>query len=110
MVLTKEEVIRRHRLMWNWISEETIKQERCVGKVEASEHFGWCSDICYNYFCWCCVYAHNDCSKCPVKWTRSSKCSSDIYKTWQIYCDYNDYLSASEVAKRISELPEREDV
>ncbi len=32
MELTKEEAIANHRKMWNWIAEETLKQERKVEK------------------------------------------------------------------------------
>lgn len=35
--LTKEEVIRRHRILWNWIAQTSIQEQRCVDKSEAFE-------------------------------------------------------------------------
>ena len=41
MILTKEEAIRRHRMMWEWIGYETLKRKECVDKRDAFKHFGW---------------------------------------------------------------------
>lgn len=35
MKLTKEEAIERHRLMWNWIAEETLHKQKCFDKLDA---------------------------------------------------------------------------
>ena len=39
--LTREEAIRRHRLMWNWIADETEKIGEPIDKSDAFKHFGW---------------------------------------------------------------------
>ena len=78
--LTREEAIRRHRLMWNWIADETEKTEKFIDKHDAFKHFGW------NLYdavssCWCCTYAKNlwekdktnkekcFCDFCPLDWS-----------------------------------------
>ena len=37
--LTKEEAIRRHRMMWEWIADETLKRKECVTETEALDFF-----------------------------------------------------------------------
>lgn len=37
--LTREEAIRRHRLMWNWIANEAERTHKPVTKMDAFDHF-----------------------------------------------------------------------
>lgn len=67
MTLTKEEAIRRHRMMWERIADETLKAKRCIGKEEVFDHFGWNIDE-VDCACWCCEYTGITCTKCPIKW------------------------------------------
>ena len=55
--LTKEECIRRHRLLWNYVAEQIEEQEEVPWKYkkEAFEHFEWHNGIMFNY-CWACYY------------------------------------------------------
>lgn len=39
--LTKGEAIRRHRLMWNYIADESARTRTRINKVDALYHFGW---------------------------------------------------------------------
>ena len=109
-LITKEEAIRNHRLMWNWIADESLRQKRCVDKDEAFKHFGWGETLAYNSYCWCCAYAHNYCDKCLIEWGNCLKCAGSIYDYWVMFKDYNDYIKAAEVAKQIANLPVREDI
>lgn len=40
--LTKEECVRRHRLLWNYVADQFLEQENASRnyKREAFEHFG----------------------------------------------------------------------
>lgn len=127
MELSKEEAVRRHRLMWNWIAEETLKQKRCVDKEEAFEHFGWGSDIDCN--CWCCEYASSisyigKCNRCPLVWKingeerayccdvypiAGSQSRHGWYWLWRDAYLRSEYERASYYARRIAKLPERKD-
>ena len=126
MQLTKEEAIKRHRMMWNWIAEETLRQKRCVNKEEAFKYFGWEFDI--DCDCWCCEYAssisHPKCNRCPLVWKingeemaycydvypiAGSQSRDGWFSLWSNACCRSAYERASYYAKRIAELPERKD-
>ena len=116
-VLTKEEAIKRHRMMWNWIAYETLKRERFVTKQEAIEHFGWCESKMRSR-CWCCAYAYKDkdwgCNKCPIQWP-GGRCYSflngvfGLYDDWCAMKESPKYKEAADLAYQIANLPERED-
>ena len=114
-ILTKEEAVKRHRMMWNWIAYETLKRKRRVYKSEAVKHFGWnpCMMVAD---CWCCTYDHKDnqlsCKNCPVVWP-SEHCMNctggGLFKKWSLTAPI-DYEKAADLAYQIANLPEREDV
>ena len=122
MKLTKEEAIKRHRLMWNWIAEETLRRKKCVDTIDAFKHFGW-RDGYQIYHCWCCAYDRhhgNDCSRCPIKWpskTNILQCidyypglqGKGINNIWRRAVDNNDWRKAAYYAFYISMLPENPD-
>ena len=125
MKLTKEEAIRRHRMMWEWIANETLKKHECVDKKEAFEHFGW-SRITISH-CWCCEYTNSadedgSCGHCPVIWPSKAswmQCmdyenatpfdGKGIYVAWAHALAKNDWRTAAYYALYISMLPERKD-
>ena len=108
-ILTKEEAIKRHRMMWNWIAYETLRRKEFVTKAAAVEHFGWNQSKMHSK-CWCCTYVREDgtCEKCPIQWP-GSKCYG-LYDDWCYLGRCSDYKKAAELAYRIANLPEREDV
>ena len=124
MILTKEEAIRRHRMMWEWIANETLLQKRCIDKLDAFEHFGWDSNRCISK-CWCCEYSHESdehgmCDYCPVVWPSQSEvlCCIDfntpfygngLYDLWNKYSIRKKWRTAAYYAMYISMLPERKD-
>lgn len=119
--LSKEEAIKRHRMMWEWMSDQSLEQKRIVSKQEAFEHFGWDKNG-IEHCCWCCEYAEqylklsnreNLCSHCPLEWP-NDRCTNNhnngYYDEW-FKCLYkNDYEKASLVAFEISKLYENMDI
>lgn len=116
---TKKEAIRRHRLMWNWIAQTSIQEQRCVLKIEAFEHFGW--DISTPCLCWCCAYTifNNirdtiDCDFCPVVWGENELGQkigclyrTSVFQSYESAKNREDYIEAAKYAYEIAELPER---
>lgn len=120
MQLTKEEAIKRHRLMWKWIADETLSKKKCTDKLDAFKHFGWRRII--ENDCWCCEYDkkyHDNCSACPIKWpskTIGKPCIDfcfgrglGIYDIWSRATENNDWRKAAYYALLISMLPENPD-
>lgn len=125
MKLTKEEAIRRHRMMWEWIADETLKRKECVNKLDAFKHFGW--DTCpILTICWCCEYASRIdticiCDHCPIKWPSKAtyglctrfedgeRILHGLYGIWVNAMDRDDWRTAAYYALYISMLPERKD-
>lgn len=77
--LTKEEAISRHRLMWNYIADESVRARTRIDKDDALDHFGW-KETPFNR-CWCCEYAdqtykrwcpHNLCAYCPLDFAKGN--------------------------------------
>ena len=76
MILTKQEAIKNHREMWNWIvkqyeneSYKTINElkEEYLYEIKGEPNI-------INYDCYCCEYANNlklkhRCYGCPLVWT-----------------------------------------
>lgn len=118
MNLSKQEAIKRHRLMWNWIADETKRQGRCIDKAEVFKHFGW-ENIEINNDCWCCEYDDNknalgyycDCAYCPLDWSDKEGCANKydtgLFDKWLIAMELNDYENAHYYARQIANLPER---
>lgn len=109
--LTKEEAIKRHRIMWYWIAFETLKQKRCIGKIEAFEYFGW-GEEAVPHLCWCCAYTkkreggYHSCLLCPIEWPDSLGCATihGLYRKWVYEANYE---IAADLALQIATLPER---
>lgn len=111
--LTKEEAIRRHRMMWEWIGEETLRKKACATETEALEFFGWNPRNIYSYD-WCCEYAHGNCNYCAVKWPAKdidvacvSYYGNGLYDLWYKSVERDDWRTAAYYALYISMLPER---
>ena len=135
--LTREEVIRRHRLMWNWIADETEKTGELITKKDAFKHFGWNISHAFE-LCWCCEWAYRKsdvdldnrasfCSYCPLNWSNGEKkilkatCTNIItndgyvndglYEQWWFRTSCReDPIEASRLARIIANLPEKKEV
>lgn len=121
--LSKEEAIKRHRMMWEWMSEQSLEQKKVVTKKDAFEHFGWDTNN-VAHMCWCCEYAMQRntkkqitqdtvCINCPLEWP-NERCSTGIdsgyYDIWIDDKNKNDYEMASLMALKISKLYENMDI
>lgn len=106
MGLTREQAIAEHRKMWNWIADEHEKGNYLVDKSDYLESHGFSSSEMIND-CFLCTYAKKNCKNCPLVWN-NEKC---IYvgSEYKQYCDappcQEDYI----LARKIANLPERED-
>ena len=122
MILTKEKAIRRHRMMWEWIGNETLKAKRCIGKEEVFDHFGW-NTYGAACACWCCEYTGGFCAECPIKWPgvegKYSSCTMmvmgegendwtyGIFARWAESRHKGDWRTSAYYALYISMLPEK---
>ena len=137
--LTREEAIRRHRLVWNWIADETEKTGELITKKDAFKHFGWNISDAFS-LCWCCEWVYRNrksdvdldiqasfCSYCPLNWSNGEKkilkatCSKimtndgyvndGLYEQWffKAYKE-EDHAEASRLARIIANLPEKKEV
>ena len=125
MKLTREEAIQKHRELWNWIADETERQQDFVSKEEYYyEHPEITQPL---NLCFCCQYvdersdynasdcvdersdynASNCLALCPIKW-KSGHCewSGSEYREWR---NAEDWLEAAKYARIIANLPERSD-
>ena len=109
------EYIRRHRLLWNWISGRTIELGRPVSKQEAFLHFHWPYDGVYAG-CWACEANINmngetffggvNCEECPLKWEHENCIPLvDLLNTARIKGDISGYAS---IAEKIANTPLKE--
>lgn len=125
MKLTKEEAIRRHRMMWEWIGDETLRTHKCVDKIDAFKHFGWLSEYVESW-CWCCKYTcetdtSGGCNHCPIEWTsktdhvqcvrfeKNEYVHNGLFSIWCRAAKNKDWRTAAYYALYISMLPERKD-
>lgn len=121
-LVLKKEAIENHRIMWNWIAEETLKRKEKVYKSDYFEEIGVLKDRPDNN-CYCCEYNYQkfesgdgECEHCPLDW--KSKVDSfmcqDKYEIddekglFEQWLDETDYKKASKLARRIAKLKERE--
>lgn len=108
--LTKEEAIKRHRMMWSWIADETLRIERKVKKSEAMRHFNW-ETMDVELCCWCCTYDSQiskgedaACLNCPIQWPGKEAQCNELYSCWT---RSEDYKKAADLAYRIANLSEK---
>lgn len=111
---TRDEAIKKHRIMWSWIAQTCIQEQRKVMDYEAYYHFEW-YDICgvdplcnYNI-------DDSSCDNCPMIWPDGVCISYEIKnkKTFKItglihlYQSAKDYVEAARIAYQIADLAER---
>ena len=119
MNLTREETVREHRKMWNWIADQFEKGRETeayylkieyVVMLEKDEE-----EILHN--CFLCQYDCQEnkgfCKSCPLDWGDSCSfaCelgSSPLWRKCQYASEDGDYAVAAKIARQIANLPERE--
>ena len=119
-VLTKEEAVRLHRELWNKIAElikenGIEKYDYNIDKIKKSalEELGYDPKNIYEY-CWCCEYNNEHggyrCKRCPVEWDNIICSESEFGEFWYAVEDEESEELAYNIAIKIANLPEREDV
>ena len=133
--LTKEECVRRHILLWNYIADEILEQKKVPWnyKVKAFEHFGWSVPIGSIFsYCWGCYYDSMKrlemvddpkyikesevkiCPYCLFNWTSDENnfCSKHdtLFNRFMNSKRINDWKEAARIAREIANMPVREDV
>lgn len=123
--MLREEAIKKHRAMWNWIAEQIEKQQRTIDiyilKVNFIKLLGeYTLDIRRYHNCYLCYYSEGDCNICPLLWPSDAqrlKCelgykslngySIGLYnKCYNLYFEGNWELQAK-LCRKIANLPER---
>lgn len=126
--LTKEQAVKEHRKMWNWIADETEKRKQTINKYDYAHKMGLDLMPGYelfqqNHLCFCCVYDklnaeqsdfhfwHN-CSHCPIDWQVKSKngnymCEKEQSPLHHYNTAHPDYVLTAKYARQIANLPER---
>ena len=133
--LTKEECVRRHRLLWNYVADQILEQEKVLWNCQrkAFEHFGWNVPIgsIFNC-CWGCYYNSmkclemvddpkhikesevNTCPYCLFNWTSDENnfCSkhNTLFDRFMRSKLVDNWEEAARIAREIANMPVREDV
>lgn len=133
--LTKEECVRRHRLLWNYVADQILEQEKVLWNCQrkAFEHFGWSVPIgsIFNC-CWGCYYNSmkrlemvddpkhikesevNTCPYCLFNWTSDENnfCSkhNTLLDRFMRSKLVDNWEEAARIAREIANMPVREDV
>lgn len=119
MELTREEAISKHRKMWSWIADE-IEKEKKYQDIEYLK-IEYCNDeevrgVTSN--CFCCEYTNCVCEFCPIEWESEAGdyMCLDQYKEkdckglYMLCFDELDWKEQAKLARKIANLPERENV
>lgn len=108
--LTKEEAIKRHRMLWNYIADESERKGVPVSKYTAV-HKLWSSLPNFTPMndCWACE-ASDTCNSCIIKWP-GGDCGGPgnikgLYVKWLRAYNRNDLKDYVSIAREIANLPE----
>ena len=109
MNLTRDQAISEHRKMWNWISYETKRKKRRVGKNEYFCAIG--INNVPNSGCYCCEFHVNNnevnCGdNCIIDWGKNVGCLSSYFLEWN---NTTDWEESARLARIIANLPERKE-
>lgn len=112
-MLTRDEAIRKHRELWNWVADKIENEHRWVHEFENADVYA--SNLLCD--CWLCEYAvqenglKNKCDGCPVNWGESKKCCTQMWDgLYDIYLQCligNKWKYAAKIAREIANLPEK---
>lgn len=118
--MTKQEAIKNHRAMWNWIADE-IKEAKCVLDVYEMKRQYLLSNgfLRVQNYCFLCQYSSGyGCQKCPMEWPSKAEIymceddGNDLDGLWlECYNMYDngdlDWRKQADLARQIANLPER---
>lgn len=120
--LTKEQAIKFHRKMWNWIANETEGTGEFIDKDDYFEAMGISDENRPTSLCYCCEYAmqqnggenEGHCKYCPLDW--KSKCDEfmclvgeqfleqRLFARWKMAVDIEERV---DLARKIANLKMR---
>lgn len=107
MKLTKKLAVALHRRLWNWIADETERQQRKVGKVE----YPLFKHRIINAGCFCCEFVivenHETCDYCPIMWKFGSCQFGGERSEYRKWLNAKTWQEAAHWARIIAQLPER---
>ena len=121
--MLREEAIKKHRAMWNWIAERILNDERTRNIASLKESYIHTQgeltiEMCGRNNCYLCYYTDVNCSRCPLLWPSDAKeyqCEHGYidkglyFQCCNLYGSGNWKLQA-QLAYEIANLPERKDV
>lgn len=107
--MTREEAIRKHRILWSAIADETEKKKCIVDKVEIlNKVFPSVGRIMH--YCFLCEYNKynvNACQECLLERDRKESkigCLGGLYYEWN---NTDSWQECARIAREIANLPER---
>ena len=124
--MLREEAIKKHRAMWNWIAEQIVTNERTMNiAMLKNNYIGMQGDILKLYTCnncYLCAYTKVNCEECPLLWpshANNYKCeygyilsnrdnSTGLYSRCLNLMDSGKWKLQAQLAYEIANLPERE--
>ena len=107
--MTRDEAVKKHRAMWRWIAEqiESQKKRLCIPRLKDI----YCQVNRDKIFlnCYCCEYASmkiKGCKDCPIASPGWDCASGGLYTQ---VVDETNWKVQARIARRIAELPERDE-
>ena len=118
--MLREEAIKKHRAMWNWIAEQIVNHEHTMNIATLKRrHIEMQGDDLQEMYmhnnCYLCNYTDINCSECPLLWPSDAivyQCEHGYidkglyFQCWGLYGSDNWKLQA-QLAYEIAKLPER---
>ena len=117
--MLREEAIKKHRAMWNWIAEQIVTNEHTMNIASLKSDYidmqKKKKKMCYHNYCYLCKYTDVNCNECPLLWPSDAKeyqCE-DGYIDKGLYfqcCDLygsDNWKLQAQLAYEIANLPER---
>ena len=71
--MLREEAIKKHRAMWNWIAEQIVNNERTMNIVNLKQKYidmqgELTIEMHARNNCYLCYYTDVNCIRCPLSW------------------------------------------
>lgn len=118
MKFTRKETVSWHRKMWNWIANRIEEEQMYQDIADLKKEYCNQNNVFIRNDCFCCEYTKYICDYCPIEWKSEveyfmclDKYEDNDYKgLYGLCCDESDWKEQAELARKIANLPERQDV
>ena len=117
IINSKEDAIKMHRIMWNWIALETRLRQKKVIELDFFNEYGITEiPIGRNYCCEFTLRNSNKCDSCPINWhstAHGAMCVNGDYTRLLMKGYYaqwtqgKDWELAAMIAEKIANLDEK---